>query len=161
MNLMSKSLNAMIVFAILLLVSVIAPACGFQLETQVSSQRRLIISRTGLHEQRDAKGNDDIDEYRNGVTQFLSNFMRKETENDIDPLARIDFKAPKISKMSLENLASELDGELYEKEWFVTGQVNPQYFDDNFKFQDPDVKLTGIEGKLNLGCMIMFYTSYF
>lgn len=89
----------------------------------------------------------DIDEYRNGVTQFLSNFLQKDSEADVDPLAMVDFKAAKVSKMSLENLACALDRELYEKEWFVTGQVNPQYFDDNFKFQDPDVMLTGIEGE--------------
>lgn len=38
-----------------------------------------------------------------------------------------------------------LDAELYEKEWFVTGNVNPIYFASNFRFQDPDVKLEGIE----------------
>lgn len=63
-----------------------------------------------------------------------------------DPLSAIDFNAPKVPKMSLQDLASTLDTELYEKEWFVTGRVNPVYFDDEFQFQDPDVKLTGIEG---------------
>lgn len=47
--------------------------------------------------------------------------------------------------MPLETLAAVLDAELYEKEWFVTGNVNPIYFSDSFTFQDPDVKLTGIE----------------
>ena len=63
-----------------------------------------------------------------------------------DPLADIDFNAAKARKMSLNKLASTLDKELYEKEWFVTGRVNPVYFDDGFQFQDPDVKLTGVEG---------------
>ena len=52
---------------------------------------------------------------------------------------------PKISKLPLPTLASVLNAELYEKEWFVTGNVNPIYFDDAFQFQDPDVKLTGVE----------------
>lgn len=89
----------------------------------------------------------NVDEYRNGVTEFLSNFMQRTSrEGDkVDPLACIDFSAPKVPKMSLEKLAETLDAELCEKEWFVTGNVNPIYFDDNFQFQDPDVKLTGIE----------------
>lgn len=81
------------------------------------------------------------------MTQFLSNFMQKTPDKvPSDPLADIDFDAPKAQKMSLEKLASVLDEELYEKEWFVTGRVNPIYFDEGFQFQDPDVKLTGVEG---------------
>lgn len=89
-----------------------------------------------------------VDEYRNGVTEFLSNFMQRtpqEEAEDVDALGDIDFSATKVSKMSLEKLAATLDYELYEKEWFVTGNVNPIYFSDSFQFQDPDVKLTGIE----------------
>ncbi|EED87107.1 predicted protein [Thalassiosira pseudonana CCMP1335] len=98
----------------------------------------------------------DVDEYRNPATQFLSKFMQSSpstttTNGDTtsssaqDPLSAIDFNAPKVPKMSLQDLASILDTELYDKEWFVTGRVNPVYFDDEFQFQDPDVKLTGIE----------------
>eukprot|EP00984_Skeletonema_dohrnii_P018089 scaffold8352_cov135-Skeletonema_dohrnii-CCMP3373.AAC.8 len=90
----------------------------------------------------------NVDEYRNGVTEFLSNFMQRtpqEAGENVDPLGFIDFSAPKVGKMSLEKLAATLDAELYEKEWFVTGNVNPIYFGDDFQFQDPDVKLTGIE----------------
>ena len=71
--------------------------------------------------------------------------MQKEEDNTVDPLADIDFNAPKSPKLSLQDLASVLDYELYNKEWFVTGRVNPIYFDEKFTFQDPDVKLTGIE----------------
>lgn len=45
----------------------------------------------------------------------------------------------------MEKLAQALDAELYEKEWFVTGRVNPRYFADGFRFQDPDVQVTGIQ----------------
>jgi hypothetical protein len=70
------------------------------------------------------------------------------TDNSQDPLADIDWNAPKLkagTMDSLETLAAVLDAELYEKEWFVTGRVNPIYFADSFRFEDPDVKLDGIE----------------
>jgi hypothetical protein len=94
------------------------------------------------------------EEYLNPVTQVLSNFMGKPDSaanaNDNDeaenPLTKIDFAAPKLKrKLSLERLAAVLDAELYDNEWFVTGKVNPIYFADSFRFQDPDVKLDGIE----------------
>mmetsp|Transcript_14998 Transcript_14998/g.19004 ORF Transcript_14998/g.19004 Transcript_14998/m.19004 type:complete len:275 (+) Transcript_14998:67-891(+) len=97
-------------------------------------------------------------EYKNAATSILSNFMGKESKgqgdgdandsmgmNDSSFLSKIDFTAPKISNVPLETLASMLDAELYEREWFVTGNVNPIYFSDEFEFQDPDVKLSGIE----------------
>jgi len=85
-------------------------------------------------------------EYKNTATKILSNFLPEENKIKIeDPLADIDFNVPKVNKMSLEDLAAFLDYELYEKEWFVTGKVNPALFADDFQFQDPDVKLDGIE----------------
>lgn len=106
----------------------------------------------GLAAENDSDSGEDanmssVDEYRNAPTAFLSNFMQSDDDKGIkvDPLADIDFGAPKVSNLGLETLAAALDAELYEKEWFVTGRVNPIYFDDAFEFQDPDVKLTGIE----------------
>lgn len=90
-----------------------------------------------------------VQEYRNTVTEVLSNFMQQggteNEETEDDPLAEIDFDAPKFGKVDLATLAEILDYELCEKEWFVTGNVNPVYFSDEFKFQDPDVKVDGIE----------------
>jgi hypothetical protein len=94
-----------------------------------------------------------VEEYRNAVTNVLSNFMNNDSamkaggdgETAVDPLGFINFDAPKVPKMSIEKLAAKLDQELYEKEWFVTGNVNPSFFSPNFEFQDPDVKLSGIE----------------
>lgn len=87
-----------------------------------------------------------VEEYRNAVTKVLSNFMQKESMSVTDPFSDIDFDAPKIPpKTSLETLAAALDYELIEKEWFVTGRVNPSYFSEDFEFQDPDVQLKGIE----------------
>eukprot|EP00980_Cylindrotheca_fusiformis_P010819 scaffold2447_cov110-Cylindrotheca_fusiformis.AAC.1 len=62
-----------------------------------------------------------------------------------NPIDLIDFNAEKFQKVDLDTLAGILDYELYNKEWFVTGNVNPVYFSDSFEFQDPDVKLSGIE----------------
>merc|ERR1712157_259404 len=70
--------------------------------------------------------------------------MQKESKSR-DPLSDIDFKAPKISPIALEKLVTALDYELIESEWFVTGNVNPSYFSQEFEFQDPDVELKGIE----------------
>jgi len=97
-----------------------------------------------------------VEEYRNVATSILSNFMQKDdttmdgedgiTNANDEAFNNIDFDAPKLSKVSdLETLAAMLDAELYEKEWFVTGLVNPSYFADEFKFEDPDVKVNGIE----------------
>jgi len=82
-------------------------------------------------------------EKKNAAVGLLSNFMQKEEEQN--PLDRIDFDAPKFQKVPIDTLASILDYELTENEWFVTGNVNPVYFSENFEFQDPDVKLSGIE----------------
>lgn len=92
-----------------------------------------------------------VEQYRNVATEFLSNFMQKKDDqaNDDDsardPLQGIDFDAPKQPVQDLETLAAILDYELYQKEWFVTGNVNPVYFSNDFLFQDPDVTLNGIE----------------
>ena len=97
-----------------------------------------------------AKDDSRVEEYRNAATNVLSNFMTDDGRggsrmSNADPLAFVDFDAPKIRNMPIEQLAIKLDRELYEKEWFVTGNVNPSYFSLDFKFQDPDVKLSGIE----------------
>jgi hypothetical protein len=93
-----------------------------------------------------AKDTESELEYRNAATNVLSNFMSKDSKLEEDPLGSIDFDAPKFGrKVDLETFAAILDAELYEREWFVTGNVNPIYFSNDFMFQDPDVRLEGIE----------------
>ena len=95
--------------------------------------------------------NNGNQKYRNVATEFLSNFMMSDkdtattTTPEDDLLATIDFNAPKQPIPNLETLAAVLDYELYQAEWFVTGKVNPVYFADSFRFQDPDVSLDGID----------------
>lgn len=93
-----------------------------------------------------ANAEEDGAAYKNAATSVLSNFMQEEGEESLNPvLSAIAFDATKSQKLPIETLASVLDYELYTKEWFVTGNVNPIYFSDDFEFQDPDVKLSGIE----------------
>jgi hypothetical protein len=133
-------------------------ACAFQIGNPMlvspSSRSHTPVESCSKHTFRtvlaaEKKDEGGMQEYKNAATSFLANFMQKsdkEEEKAQDPLGNINFDAPKVPKMDLEALAIALDGELYEKEWFVTGQVNPSYFADDFEFQDPDVKLSGIEG---------------
>lgn len=118
--------------------------------------RLLSLSSMKSEMQPDPEKDDDgstVEEYRNIATQVLSNFMQKDKmennkKDSPDPI--IDFQAPKISpSTSLTTLAAALDYELTEKEWFVTGNVNPSYFSKNFRFQDPDVKVESIEDYSN------------
>lgn len=95
----------------------------------------------------DTKTEGGVEEYRNAVTKGLSKLMQKgKMEEEASPISKIDFDAPKIASWtSMPTLAAALDYELSEKEWFVTGNVNPSYFSETFQFQDPDVKIDGIE----------------
>lgn len=110
-----------------------------------------LVALRASQQQNDSGG--DLD-YKNLPTKILSNFMSKSEEGADEamaeatpnPIDAIDFDAPKFStKVDLPTLAAILDYELTEKEWFVTGKVNPIYFSDDFEFQDPDVQLSGIE----------------
>jgi hypothetical protein len=83
-------------------------------------------------------------EKRNAAVGVLSNFMQEDGSSS-NPIDSIDFDAPKFKKVPLETLAKILDYEIFNKEWFVTGNVNPIFFSDKFEFQDPDVQLVGIE----------------
>ncbi len=147
---------------------------SFTIVTKCNSNARIQKTASSKLAAEMNENNNDL-EYKNAATSILSNFMNNNSNNqsgsdvDVDGdgddndnvtnagtsnkskydenpvLSKIDFKATKFTKVPIETLALILDAELYEKEWFVTGNVNPIYFDDNFEFQDPDVKLSGIE----------------
>ena len=84
------------------------------------------------------------EEYRDPLTKFLGAFIRKEKVDN--KLSSIDWQTPKRKKVPLQALAKSLEVELTKKEWFVNGNVDPSFFSDDFTFQDPDVKIKGIEG---------------
>lgn len=83
------------------------------------------------------------EEYRDPVTKFLGAFISKEKSED--KLSSIDWNKPKRKKVSLVSLAKTLEVELTKKEWFVNGNVDASFFSEDFTFQDPDVKIKGIE----------------
>jgi len=92
------------------------------------------------------------EEYVNPLTGFLGNFIQKkpvpessERGNQNKPVGEIDFAVSKRKKMPLNRLAQELEKALQRSEWFVTGRVDPSFFSENFSFEDPDVKVKGIE----------------
>lgn len=83
------------------------------------------------------------EEYRDPLTKVLGTFINK--ENLDDRISTIDWKMSKRKKTSLQSLAKVLETELTKKEWFVNGNVDPSFFSNDFTFQDPDVKIKGIE----------------
>lgn len=86
-----------------------------------------------------------VEEYVNPVTSFLGKFLPS-AKSSVPTIAdSIDWQMKKRPRTSFERLASDLQKSLTEREWFVTGNVDPKFFDSDFKFQDPDVKVNGIE----------------
>lgn len=59
-------------------------------------------------------------------------------------LAAIKWDAPKVPERNLERNARRLEKALTSAEWFVTGQVQPALFSEDFVFKDPDVTLSGV-----------------
>ena len=91
-------------------------------------------------------------EYVNSFTKILSNLLPNARNNasasmSTGPIAfaSINWSEKKLSKLPLAKLAKELDYSLQRREWFVTGLAEPKFFDTNFKFEDPDVKVTGLK----------------
>ena len=86
------------------------------------------------------------EEYKNPAAQILSNFFTSDTASkkilDIDS---VNFSARKRKRTSLQALCKDFKKSYDTKEWFVSGIVNASFFSDDFAFQDPDVKLKGIE----------------
>eukprot|EP00667_Euglena_gracilis_P028981 EG_transcript_37713 len=75
------------------------------------------------------------EEYRNAGTQLLSAFVPSEPPPDF--LDRIDWGCPKRRRTSLDRLARDLEAAIGRREWFVTGDIDPAFFSDDFAFQDP------------------------
>ena len=74
------------------------------------------------------------EDYVNPVTEFLGKFIPKQAPVVLD----VDWDKTK-TPLPLGDLAQALDRGLRDREWFVTGKVLPEYFSDDFKFEDPDV----------------------
>ena len=77
------------------------------------------------------------EDYVNPVTEFLGRFIPKQAP----VVLGVDWDKTK-TPLPLGELAQALDRGLREREWFVTGKVLPEYFSDDFKFEDPDVSFS-------------------
>ena len=95
----------------------------------VRQSRRVVVIKAGEEE-----------DYVNPVTEFLGRFIPKQAP----VVLGVDWDKSK-TPLPLGELAQALDRGLREREWFVTGRVLPELFADDFKFEDPDVSLTGIQ----------------
>ncbi len=88
---------------------------------------------------------DNINEqYVNPLTRVLGFFVPPASAQTFLDTIKWDENKRKKAR-SLKDLAASLEKELSQREWFVTGNVDPTFFSDNFAFQDPDVKIKGIE----------------
>jgi len=88
--------------------------------------------------------------YKNKFVEWLGTFLPggKATSGGVpgnEAIDAIDFSVPKKSGISLEEMAEGVERGLSKREWFVTGQVLPELFSDEFAFQDPDVSLKGVQ----------------
>ena len=76
--------------------------------------------------------------YKNTVTKIVSLLLSKEkVDNKTNPnnfFVKIKRNGPKFS---LEKLATKLDKVLSVKQSFVTGDVDPSLYAENFEFEDP------------------------
>eukprot|EP00601_Ochromonadales_sp_CCMP2298_P004605 CAMPEP_0173181490 /NCGR_PEP_ID=MMETSP1141-20130122/7309_1 /TAXON_ID=483371 /ORGANISM="non described non described, Strain CCMP2298" /LENGTH=221 /DNA_ID=CAMNT_0014104475 /DNA_START=228 /DNA_END=893 /DNA_ORIENTATION=+ len=80
------------------------------------------------------------EEYSNKATEFLGSFLQEKPS----ALDDINWDIPKRRKTSLSRLAADLEEALGRREWFVTGNIEPAFFSEDFVFEDPDVKLAGV-----------------
>lgn len=81
--------------------------------------------------------------YSDGVNQFLGNFLpsNKAAREELS----VDFCAPKLTGISIDELAKLVEQGLSKTQWFVTGEVDARLFADNFAFKDESVATTGIK----------------
>lgn len=122
----------------LLLLQLSAPSYAYRSFSRGTTEvRRYIIYATDPEIE-----NED---YRNVFTKITSFFLPKKSLYPQNLLDEIDWKAKKKIRLSKMQMMKILKQQLPEKEWFVTGNVDPSIFDDSFRFQDPDVKVVGVE----------------
>lgn len=81
--------------------------------------------------------------YVNPVTKLASNLLPPKKTSSL-PSSPSSAQKPR-RKTSIERFVLDFKKSLQAREWFVTGNVDLQFFDvDNFRFEDPDVKVSGI-----------------
>jgi len=124
----------MFIKAIFILLLINRESDSFQLRLSDNSR---LLSR--LH----GEGKPNQLEYVNPFTKLLSNLLpSKEIELPVVP---VNWLVSKYNRRPLSKMIVDLELALKEKEWFVTGNVDPRFFEDSFSFEDPDVKVTGLK----------------
>lgn len=86
------------------------------------------------------------EEYKNLFSKLASGFFNKEeVASNNNVIDAINWNVKKRKTVTLKSMISILEKSLRQREWFVTGNVDPTLFSESFKFQDPDVKVSGVE----------------
>jgi len=91
-----------------------------------------------------ARATDD-DFAKEGLTKLLSAQLPTSDSMAEDPLADVNWAAPKVSGLTTEEMAKRVEAGLRKECWFVSGRALPELFSESFTFSDPQVKLNGIE----------------
>ena len=64
-----------------------------------------------------------------------------------DALATVNWGAPKLTGLSIDEMAMRVDAGLRRECWFITGRSLPELFSDSFTFSDPQVSLQLLPGR--------------
>lgn len=118
---------------------------GVVAQAAPSQQKETPTTSTSTSNQAAAVGEqeDPAYKYSDGINQFLGNFLPS-SRAARDEL-RVDFDVPKLTGLSIDELACLVEQGLSKTQWFVTGEVDAQLFSDNFAFKDESVATTGIK----------------
>ena len=90
-----------------------------------------------------AAGKNNQADYRNPFLSILGGLLEKDDQAAV--FEKIDWKVPKRKSVALKDMCRLIDSVLRERQCFVTGLCDASLYSDSFAFQDPDVKVKGIE----------------
>ena len=82
--------------------------------------------------------------YSDPVNKFLGQFLPSSSAAR-DALGHIDFQAPKLTGLTLQQMRDLVEEGLSKTSWFVTGEVDPRLFAEDFTFKDDSVATSGIK----------------
>eukprot|EP01040_Poterioochromonas_malhamensis_P002432 gene2432-2583_t len=85
----------------------------------------------------------ELEKYSNPFLQWVSILLPTGGINS--EFEQLDWTLPKRPKSSMGQLIIDLEKTLKDKQWFVTGLVDPTFFLNEFQFKDPNVEVVGIQ----------------
>lgn len=98
--------------------------------------RKSCLSESNKPDQREERYSSLILEW---ASKILPDNQSRESERP-----QVNWSAPKRPKSSIYDLITDLDQALKQRQWFVTGFIDPIFFSDNFQFKDPNVEVAGV-----------------